>query len=122
MPKAVNHALGRVALDLVDVFIPTKDAINRCWLSIPVVDRALIPGFFGVCPRHIIRTFLLFLSSDKIPHMLELDKLILAVDELLLFDNLQLFCLLLHYAILDVVLANFFIGCFNHLGARLRLS
>ena len=62
MPKAVYHALGGVALDLVDVFIPTEDAIYRRWLPIPVVDRALIPGFFGVGPRHIIRTFLLFLS------------------------------------------------------------
>ena len=62
MPKAVYHALGGVALDLVDVFIPTEDAIYRRWLSVPVVDRALIPGFFGAGPRVIIRTFLLLLN------------------------------------------------------------
>ena len=70
-------------------------------------------------------------DGDEIPHLLELDKLILTVVKLLLlgplkfeelFESLQFFSLLLHFAILNVVLANLFIGCINHLRASLSLS
>ena len=88
-------------------------------ISVNLVPKGLFPGLK-----------LAINDGDEIPHLLELDELILAVVELLLlcplkfeelFESLQFFSLLLHFAILDVVLANLFIGAINHLGARLRL-
>ena len=89
-------------------------------VGVDVVPKSLFPGLK-----------LTIFDRDEIPHLLELDKLVLAVVKLLLlcplkfeelFEGLQFFSLLLHLAILDVVLANLFIGCINHLGARLGLS
>ena len=97
-------------------FRASKSLLKKFEVYFKVINVNLVPKvvFPGLNPTINAR--------DEIPHILELDKLILAVYKLRLFKNLQFFSLLLHFAILDMVLVNLFIGCINHLRACLCLS
>ena len=106
---------------VLNVFVTRK--IKASLILLYDLDEMLELISVNLVPKHIFPGLKLTINDrNEIPHLLQLDKLILAIVKLLLIKDLQLFSLLLHLAILDIILINLCIGCINHLGARLRCS